>query len=90
VLPATAGLVVTQFAVLIPQYILAEITLSFFGLGVGEPAPSWGTLLAAAQRVDVLSSYWWMLLPGIAVVPVFLLYYALANALHRLHLPVTS
>jgi ABC-type dipeptide/oligopeptide/nickel transport system permease subunit len=31
----------------------------------------------------VLSSYWWMLLPGVAVIPVFLLYYALANALHR-------
>ena len=85
VLPQTSGLVLTQFALLIPQYILAEITLSFFGLGVGEPAPSWGTLLAAAQRYDVLSSYWWMLLPGIAVIPVFLLYYALANALHRVH-----
>ena len=85
VLPQTSGLVLTQFALLIPQYILAEITLSFFGLGVGEPAPSWGTLLAAAQRYDVLSSYWWMLLPGIAVIPVFLLYYALADALHRVH-----
>ena len=85
VLPQTSGLVLTQFALLIPQYILAEITLSFFGLGVGEPAPSWGALLAAAQRYDVLSSYWWMLLPGIAVIPVFLLYYALGNALHRAH-----
>jgi ABC-type dipeptide/oligopeptide/nickel transport system permease subunit len=42
-------------------------------------------LLSAAQRYDVLSSYWWMLLPGIAVIPVFLLYYALGNALHRAH-----
>ena len=83
VLPQTAGLVLTQLAVLIPQYILAEVTLSFFGLGVGEPVPSWGTMLAAAQRYDVLVSYWWMLLPGIALTPVFLLYYALANALHR-------
>ncbi|MCU1382499.1 MAG: hypothetical protein JWL71_1196 [Acidobacteria bacterium] len=90
VVPATAGLVVTQLAVLIPQYILAEITLSFFGLGVGEPAPSWGALLAAAQRFDVLSSYWWMFLPGIALVPVFLLYYALANALQRRQVAVTS
>jgi peptide/nickel transport system permease protein len=83
VLPQTAGLVLTQLAVLIPQYILAEVTLSFFGLGVGEPVPSWGTMLAAAQRYDVLTSYWWMFLPGIALTPVFLLYYALANALHQ-------
>ena len=83
VLPQAAGLVLTQLALLIPQYILAEVTLSFFGLGVGEPVPSWGTMLAAAQRYDVLTSYWWMLLPGMALTPVFLLYYALANALHQ-------
>jgi peptide/nickel transport system permease protein len=83
VMPQTAGLVVTQLALLIPRYILAEVTLSFFGLGVGEPVPSWGTMLAAAQRYDVLTSYWWMFLPGIALTPVFLLYYALANALHQ-------
>lgn len=83
VLPQTASLVLTQLAVLIPQYILAEVTLSFFGLGVGEPVPSWGTMLAAAQRYDVLTSYWWMFLPGIALTPVFLLYYALANSLYQ-------
>jgi peptide/nickel transport system permease protein len=90
VLPQTAGLVVTQLTLLIPQYILAEITLSFFGLGVGEPVPSWGTLLSDAQRYDVLSSYWWMLLPGIALIPVFLLYYALANTLHHAQAPVSQ
>lgn len=83
VLPQTTGVVLTQLGVLIPQYILAEVTLSFFGLGVGEPVPSWGNMLAAAQRFDVLTSYWWMLLPGIALSPVFLLYYALMNAAHR-------
>lgn len=83
VLPQTTSLVLTQLSVLIPQYILAEVTLSFFGLGVGEPVPSWGNMLASAQRFDVLTSYWWMLSPGIALSPVFLLYYALFNALHR-------
>jgi peptide/nickel transport system permease protein len=70
--------------------ILAEVTLSFFGLGVGEPVPSWGTMLAAAQRYDVLTSYWWMFLPGIALTPVFLLYYALANALHQQLAPLSN
>ena len=87
VLPQATGVVLTQFALLVPQYILAEVTLSFFGLGVAEPIPSWGNMLAAAQRLDVLTSYWWMLLPGIALTPVFLLYYAFANALHQ---PVTQ
>ncbi len=83
VLPQTAGVVFTQLAVVVPQYILAEVTLSFFGLGVSEPQPSWGNMLAAIQRYDVLTSYWWMFLPGIALSPVFLLYYALANAFHQ-------
>jgi peptide/nickel transport system permease protein len=83
VLPQTAGVVLTQLAVLIPRYVLAEVTLSFFGLGVTEPVPSWGNMLAAVQRYDVMTSYWWMFLPGIALTPVFLLYYALADALHE-------
>src|SRR5438046_8015933 len=83
VLPQVLGIALAQAAVLAPQYILAEATLSFFGLGVGEPVPSWGNMLAVLQRYDVLSSYWWMFVPGVALVPVFLLYYVLADDLHQ-------
>jgi peptide/nickel transport system permease protein len=83
VLPQVLGIALTQAAVLVPQYTLAEVTLSFFGLGVGEPVPSWGNMLSGLQRYHVLASYWWMFLPGIALIPVFLLYYALADALHE-------
>ena len=90
VLPQAAGVVLAQLAVLVPQYILAEATLSFFGLGVGEPVPSWGNMLAAAQRYDVLTSYWWMFLPAIALSTVSLLYYVLANALHQQMMVLSS
>jgi peptide/nickel transport system permease protein len=83
VLPQVHGVVLTQAAVLAPQYILAEMTLSFFGLGVAEPVPSWGNMLASLQRYHVLTSYWWMFAPGLALIPVSLLFYALADALHR-------
>ena len=83
VLPEALGVTLTQLALLVPQCILAEVTLSFFGLGVGEPLPSWGNMLAGLQRFHVLASYWWMLLPGVALVPVFLLYYAVTDVLHR-------
>jgi peptide/nickel transport system permease protein len=83
VLPQVLGIALTQAALLTPQYILAEVTMSFFGLGVGEPVPSWGNMLAVLQRFDVLSSYWWMFVPGVALVPVFLMYYVLADALHQ-------
>lgn len=80
-LPQTAAVALTQAAVLVPQYVLAEVTLSFLGLGVGEPSPSWGAMLSAVQQYYVLVSYWWMLLPALALVPVFLMYHALADAL---------
>ena len=79
--PQTLGLLLTQAALLIPQYILAEVTLSFLGLGVAEPVPSLGNMLAVLQRYNVLSSYWWMWLPGLALVPVFLAYFALSEDL---------
>jgi len=80
--PATAGVLLTQAALLVPQYVLAEVTLSFLGLGVSEPVPSWGNMLTALQRYHVLSAYWWMWVPGIALVPVFLAYFVLSEALH--------
>lgn len=83
VLPQTYGLLLTQAAILIPQYILAEVTLSFLGLGVSEPQPSWGNLLAALQHYDVIVSYRWMFLPAAVLVPFFLGYSALASGLRE-------
>jgi len=83
VLPEALGVALTQLALLVPQCVLAEVTLSFFGLGVGEPLPSWGNMLAGVQRFHVLASYWWMFLPGLALVPLFLIYYAVTDVLHR-------
>jgi len=80
-LPETAAVVLTQAAILIPQCILAEVTFSFLGLGVGEPVPSWGNMLASLQKYYVIESYWWMFLPGITLIPILLLYNALADAL---------
>ena len=73
----------TQAAILIPQYVLAEMTLSFLGLGVPEPVPSWGNLLSNLQQYSVLVSYWWMYLPALIMVPFFLGYLGLASALQE-------
>lgn len=83
VAPQAFGVVLTQAALLVPQYILAEVTLSFLGLGVSEPVPSWGNMLAALQQYHVLASYWWMWIPGLVLVPVFFGYNALAGLLQE-------
>jgi peptide/nickel transport system permease protein len=83
ILPETRDIVLTQAALLIPQYILAEVTLSFLGLGVGEPVPSWGGMLTSLQQYHVLVSKWWMFFPGLVLVPVFLSYGLMSNALQQ-------
>jgi peptide/nickel transport system permease protein len=49
-LPELLPLAATQFLLLLPGYVLAEVTLTLFGLGVGEPAASWGNLLAPLRH----------------------------------------
>ena len=83
ILPQTWGVILTQLALLVPQYVLAEVTLSFLGLGVSEPMPSWGSLLSSLEQYYVLASYWWMLLPALLLMGVFLLYQVAADALQE-------
>ena len=83
ILPETAGVILTQATILVPQFVLAEMTLSFLGLGVPEPLSSWGNLLATLQQYNVLVSYWWMYLPALAIVPFFLGYLRLASVLQQ-------
>jgi len=83
VLPETYGVILTQFSILVPQYVLAEVTLTFFGVGVGEPVPSWGSLLSVLQQYSVLVSYWWMFIPAIFLVPIFFAYFQISDALQE-------
>jgi len=82
-LPEMAGILLTQAALLIPQYIAAEATLSFFGLGISEPVASWGNMLSALQQYTVLVSYYWLLAPAAALVITSVMYWLLADALHH-------
>jgi peptide/nickel transport system permease protein len=49
VLPNMTGTLIVQATVLIPTAIIGESLLSFLGLGVQPPTPSWGVMLSAAQ-----------------------------------------
>ena len=69
-LPETYGILLTQAALLLPQFILAEVTLSFLGLGVAEPAVSWGNLLAPLRQIAIIGTSWWMVLPVLLLVAV--------------------
>ena len=81
ILPDAISVLMTQMALLVPQYIMAEVTLSFLGLGIDEPVPSWGNMLAGVQHYHVLVSSWWMLLPGVPPAVVALCCFTIADAL---------
>lgn len=80
-LPLTGSVVVTQATVLIPLYMLAEMSLSFLGLGVEEPMPSWGNMLTEASHYHALILHRWLLAPGVAAIPVLLGFLLLADIL---------
>lgn len=82
ILPEVSGVLLTQAALLVPRYIAAEVTLSFFGLGVNEPMASWGNMLSVLQQYSVLVSYAWMLAPAGALVVTSVIYALLADHLY--------
>jgi peptide/nickel transport system permease protein len=67
-LPNSASHIVAVAMLAIPAAIIAETTLSFLGIGMTEPAISWGVLLKDASRIDVLQQYPWILLPAVFVI----------------------
>ncbi len=64
ILPNTFGYVIVRATLLIPAYILGEVALSFLGVGIQEPVPSWGNMLSATQNLRVLQQFTWALAPG--------------------------
>ena len=66
VLPNTQAPILVIATVQVATMILLESGLSFLGLGVQPPQPSWGTMLAEGR--DYLSNAWWLAtVPGIAI-----------------------
>ncbi len=67
VIPSVLGYAVVAATLSIPGFILGESALSLLGLGIQDPASSWGNLLAQAQDVQVLAHYPWILIPGVFI-----------------------
>jgi len=80
VLPNAAAPVLVQLSVALAEIILVEAALSYLGLGVQPPDPSWGGMLSSG-KVHMETSLWPSLVPGLFIVATVLSFNLLGDAL---------
>jgi peptide/nickel transport system permease protein len=89
ILPNMASTLLVQATLTIPAAIIGEAVLSFLGLGVQPPTPSWGVMLNAAQpwlsEAPQLAVY-----PGLAIVVAALAFNLLGDGLRDVFDPKTE
>ena len=80
-IPNALAPVVVAAAFAIGDNILAESSLSFFGLGVQPPQASWGNMLQDALTPQAEAAPWMVLVPGLAIVATVLAFSLIADGI---------
>ncbi len=81
IFPNVVALVVILASITLPIAILAEAAISFLGIGVPVPTPSWGADLTGPNRATAQSGAWWpVFFPGLALSLVVLGFNMLGDA----------
>jgi peptide/nickel transport system permease protein len=70
ILPNVLPPIIVLLTTRVGTVILAESGLSFLGLGVPPPAPSWGSMLTGSGRTYMLQAPWLALAPGLCLTAV--------------------
>ena len=67
-LPNLRPVLTAQLWILVPVFLLTEANLGVLGLGVMEPVPSWGNILAELQNYRRIPEAPWLLIPALMLV----------------------
>lgn len=81
ILPNTMGPVIVISAANFASAILTEAGLSFLGIGVQPPMPSWGTLIKENYPYIILDNPWLAILPGTCILLLVLSFMLIGNGL---------
>jgi peptide/nickel transport system permease protein len=84
VIPNIMSIIIISVATGMGMVILAESTLSFLGMGIPPPYPSWGGMLSGSGRQYMTQAPWMMIWPGVALSLVVFAFNMLADALRDL------
>ncbi|MDO7205128.1 ABC transporter permease [Paraclostridium bifermentans] len=69
IIPNLLSSILVAMTLAMANAILMEAALSFLGMGVKPPMPSWGNMLTAAQNMRTLRSEWWLWIPpGVMII----------------------
>ena len=80
ILPNLAAPIIVYASLLIPLNILLEAALSFLGVGIRPPTPSWGQMIANATPI-FNTAWWYMVFPGLALLFTVLAFNLLGDGL---------
>ncbi len=81
-LPHLVPLLLPQFLLCVPAYTMAEANLGTLGLGVGEPLPSWGSMLLEIDSSAALAHTYWICFPLCLLVSLLVCLELLTNEVH--------
>ncbi|GHV70842.1 peptide ABC transporter permease [Spirochaetia bacterium] len=88
IIPQIASLLIVSIALSIPGFIMTETTLSYLGLGISDPAVSWGSLIKRdISTISNLRNYPWLLSPVWFLLGVTLAFNFLGDALRDYYDP---
>ena len=88
ILPQMASLLIVSIALSVPGFILTETTLSYLGLGIVDPAVSWGSLIKRdISTLNNLKNFPWLLNPVWCLLGVTLAFNFIGDALRDFYDP---
>lgn len=91
IIPQISSLLIVSITLSVPGFIMSETTLSYLGLGINDPAVSWGSLINRdISTISNLRSFPWLLYPVLMLLVATLAFNFLGDALRDYYDPYNA
>ena len=91
IIPQISSLLIVSITLSVPGFIMSETTLSYLGLGISDPAVSWGSLINRdISTLSNLKNFPWLLYPVLMLLLVTLAFNFIGDALRDFYDPYSA